>query len=307
MLAFKNYRRVQKLNPSVLCLDDLKRVCQELYELRESALMYEQRYYENLRRHLPEDGPEAKANKDRALAEDVKDLLLNLLISITIEGSAGELFTIIPGTDLDTVFSLGNLPAKISRIRFDNFAQYEVFTKKALNYRFDVELDFTDSEVWNLANVQKPNATRIEVGGLDETWVLGVVEKLKQSLERKPVLASGFMHKYIKYDLALWIVGIPSVFLCLNWASKFDFLSRFTIPVGLASIGYLIVGLFLLIIFRLFYNYVKWLFPYLELKEQAKTLQSVQRGVAIFVVLGIVTGWLSLLASFIATWTSLRG
>lgn len=296
MFAYKTYRRTHAVQPSHVGLEDLKRLCLELYALNRTARSNELNYFQKTYEIKDEDTDEIRANKVKALERETQNVDSHHLVSITVEGDAGEIFTIIPGEDLDQVFSVLNLPNRVKSIRLDNWAHYKAVTEKAPNFRIEVNLDFREYQIWPFQNAENSNESSISVSGLDETWVLGAIEKLRSSSERSSSLTANGLHRKIKYDFVLWIIGIPGTILLLKMAlDNVEFLESW--KVGLQVLIYLTMSLFILQIFRLFFNYLRWLFPYMELKEQPKKLQGFQRTIALFCVAGIVSGWLSLVAS----------
>lgn len=302
MITFRTFRQTKSIAPSLLGLEDLKRICLELYQINSSAADHEKKYYEGLYRPKEGDQPEANTKKQADLERE-KKALENAAVTVTIEGNAGQCFTIIPD-DVNKVFSDFVLPPRITKIRFDNWSNYQ-FTpgnqNKLRNYRVTIELDFSDSKIFTAQNPPTTNNSTVEVCGLDESWVIGTAERLRQHIERRTLWVPGVFHKILKYDVALWAFGMPLTFFGLKKLSESPVLEKSSVSTGLSALGYLMLGLLGLNIFRLFYNYVKWLFPFLELQEQSKKLQAAQRTVAAFIVLGILTGWLSLISTSVLT------
>lgn len=296
MLSYRSYKKAHFLKPSRLTLDDLKRICLEMYEINNSAHINEKAAIDNLFAILDGDTEEIKQRKNEAKTKEQDTVDRHALVTITVEGSSGEFFTIIPGDDLETVFSKLNLPNKISKVKFDNWSNFNLFANKMPNFRLTVALDFRDRPVWKFQDANLQNESVVEVNGTQELWVLGSLEKLKKTVEGRASNVANFFHKHLKYDVILWLLGIPGVIMVLrNYAPSW--LESFT-P-GLQGISYLSLSLLFLLFFRAFYNYLKWLFPFMELKEQPKEFQLIQRSVAVFIALGIISGWLSLLAEFI--------
>lgn len=296
MFTYKTYRRTHSVQPSHVSLEDLKRLCLDLYALNRTASSNEKNYYERTYEVKENDSVETKTNKNESLERETQSINSQYLVSITVEGDSGEIFNIIPGDDLDQVFSSLNMPNRVTSIRFDNWSHYKAVVGKMPNFRIEANLDFREYQIWPFQNSENTNDSSIVVSGLDETWVLGAVEKLRSSSERSSSLTANVLHRKIKYDFVLWLIGIPGSILLLKMV--FESLKLFeTWNIGLQSLIYLTMSLFVLQIFRLLFNYLRWLFPYMELKEQPKKLQGFQRTIALFCVLGVVSGWLSLLAS----------
>jgi len=271
-----------------------------MYELNRTAKANEISNIKDTWKINSTDSEERKKEKEEKILSETSYIDAHCIISINVEGGSGERFSIIPGdnSDLDDVFSEANLPFKISKIVFDNWSNYQIFQKRLLNFKIDVELQFKDKAIWNFQNGSSVEGNFIEVVGLEETWVLGAIEKIKRSMEKKSNLFSRFYYKFLNYNVVLWIIGIPGILLLLKYLSRyFTFLQDY--PEGLPAIVFLSMALLFLIFFRALFNYLRWLFPYMEIVEQPKSAQALQRTIVAFLVLSVISGWVSLVVEFV--------
>lgn len=294
MQQFTNFRQMHFLSPLKLSIPDLKRICIELFELAKAAQQREIKYYQGIRTSPTTATEEQKQETLEQLAREIRDIENSAHLCMTIEGDSGECRTIVFDQDAGSDFDQVRLPRKIKKITFDNAWSYNAVVKKFYFNHIKVELDFSEVEVFNFRTTKTENHCFIEVHGFDETVVLGVLASIVKSFSSHELKGTYFLYRYLRYDILLWSVGLPSI-LFLLWKSNVGELLFGEFQPGLQPIGYLVVSLFLLLIFKILYNYSKWLFPYLEISEQPKTLQLIQRSLLGVVLAFILQYWASTL------------
>lgn len=295
MISIKNYKKTQDILPSKFSYEQFKNLCALLYEINREAHVHETEYWSSVYAERTGESEEAKNVRLENLKKEISQISTHGAVTLVVEGQSGEFFTIVPDSNLDEVFNPRSLPVKIKRITFENHSNYKVMVNKYFNNRFNVVLNFTDNKINDFKAETDDPHSYIEVQGVNETWVLGIIERIKKLIGSQTSAVSYIIHKVLRYQYVVWFIGIPTVFFGLVKLSKVnDSLSAY--PVSLGVVAYFCIFLLFLSFFRIFYNYFKWLFPYMELSEQPKRLQTFQRGIAIFIALGIISGWLSLLA-----------
>lgn len=273
-----------------LSYSDLKRICFELAELSKIARENEIAYYTSSTHYSDTMSDEERKSVDERLRTEVELVKQYGQLSMTINDDSGEQRTIVFDTEIENDFKTIQMPQKILKITFDNTWRYNAVVKKIFFHQIKVELDFSDAEVFSFKTVTPETSCYVEVTGILETSVLGTIEKIKKLFDSKTQLWNSILHKKLKYDLVVWIVGVPLTFTIM-WKMNFGEQIISSLQTALQPVAYLTNTLLLLTGFRLFYNYVKWLFPYSELSEQPKYWQLIQRGAAGFIALMLLKHW----------------
>lgn len=290
MLQYSNYQQKYFFNSMKLSYSDLKSICIELAELSKIARENEIAYFKSSTIYSETISEEEKKVIDDRLQAEIELVHQYGQLSMTINDGSGEQRTIIFDSQIEGDFNKIQIPQKILKITFDNTWRYNAIVKKIFFHQIKVELDFSDAEVFSFKTVTPETSCYVEVTGILETSVLGSIEKIKKIFDSRSQFWNSFLHKKLKYDLIIWVIGIPLTFLTM-WKMKFGEEIITMLQTALQPIAYLTNTLLLLTGFRLFYNYIKWLFPYAEIVEQPKTLQLIQRSAAGFIALLLLKQW----------------
>lgn len=230
-------------------------------------------------------------NQTQEEFEKLKEYCRNLFkISIQIFGSKGKYIF----SESSSIFDETKLPDRINRIIFDNSLKYSFLLKKELSNKVKIEFDFQKPKVFDLQSIPSlatPNNSSIHIIGNNETWVFGTYKKVMDSLVERST-KRGWLHKNNVYDLLLWFLIIPMTFRILYKIDN-NFLLRFeNISTIFVVAIYLYLFIFIINIFRMIFNYARWIFPKIELVTSLKNGARIHR-------LILTTILISLLASFI--------
>jgi len=165
----------------------------------------------------------------------------------------------------DGVLSDEALPDSIVRIIYDSAHQFRNQFKRDPDNSCVVVTDFSRTHILDLSNLAlspDPNESSVRVSGVDDTWVKAVCEDLKSFFDerRKP---RGWLHHRFSYDVLLWLLGIPASFLVVYRIDRL-FNPSLALPISLASPLYVLLFVLALLIFRIIFNYSRWVFPKVE-------------------------------------------
>jgi hypothetical protein len=220
----------------------------------------------------------------------VENILKGYEINIEVIGAKGEYFASTKRSILDD----DKLPEIVNRITFDSAFTYKSIFKSAPPDSVRIVLDFHKPPLFDFVSnpsFSTRNDSLIEVVGRSDSWVNGVHEMVVQTLKDRATKRA-WLHKQSIYDLFLWFFVLP-----LSIWNLHKFLS--TRPMILQNLSgvlsvFVFIYFFVLVLFsfRAFFNYSRWLFPYVELETTAKTISSRHRvffsGLTIFLVYGLV-------------------
>ncbi len=257
--------------------DDLETLCEMLQESSYAAADEEIRYYTPLDR-----SPEQ-------IRADRETLKLGFELQVTVRGiDDKELF----GT-ISAVFNSPSFPEKVKTLYIDSKLYLKNFHNWSPRNSFELLLDFTKSEILDLSllpSVSTPNASNVLVTGLNSDWVSGVYRKVTNFVQVRGT-RRGFLHWHGIYDLLLFLIGFPLAFwsvykLSATIDNLFSGLSVFV-----QNGAYVFLFFIFLQIFRLLFNYAKWVFPTVEYKGQTETASKhryILSGLIITVVGGLI-------------------
>lgn len=244
--------KIRLKKPSINCsLDkaELRRLAEILQERANAARDLE------LAEFRPEGLPPNELERQRAVLRE------SFVLKFTLNGNDGrELF----GT-IKEIFDSPNYPEEVASV----FVASDNTLRAVHNYyprnAFRLFLYFTKPAVLDfriLPGLDTPNASNFEVEGYDATWANGVFREIDAFLGSKPSRLS-IVHRHTIYDLVLYPVGIPFAFwLCLKATSIVQQL----VPESGFLQNSLYVYLFAaaIILFRILFHYVRWVFPLVE-------------------------------------------
>jgi len=180
---------------------------------------------------------------------------------VTVVGSRGD-WVAASG---DQVLSDETVPDTVARIVYDSAHQFRNQFKREPDIGFVVVIDFSRTHILDLSNLAlspDPNESSVRVSGVDDTWVKAVCEDLRAFFDERHKLR-GWLHHRLSYDLLLWLLGIPTSFSVVYRIDRWLNLSV-RLPNSLASPLYVLLFVFALLIFRIIFNYAKWVFPKVE-------------------------------------------
>ncbi|MBW3569561.1 MAG: hypothetical protein KY467_00520 [Gemmatimonadetes bacterium] len=275
MFDYRGLTRMSPIASCVLSIQDLQRLYRELDAKAQQAM---EKHLAALKR-----APDTSEEEWDALLAEGRRVGH---VTVSVLGSRGEQ---IMASSIEALDPTG-LPAQIQQITFDSAAgpkqAYNIFMMN----RFVVELDFTEPPGFNSYNPwdqPTPNASRVEVIGADDTWVLGVYESILGFFTHRQKKRT-WLHSSEAFNLLNWFVGFPvALWTIFRVDSAADFLQG--AHPALKGAFYVYLFLVVLLLFRAVIWAARWLFPMVELEEARST-----RARAVFwvVVGGLITGLL---------------
>ncbi len=218
-------------------------------------------------------------------------------VAIHIFGSKGEYIF----TEASSIFDNPGLPDVIAKITFDNTSKFKAILqqREPIN-KFRLEFNFTKPVIFDFnssPSMATPNNSFISVLGENSTWVSGVYNKVMESLKDRANIR-GWIHVNNIYDVFLWFLVVP-----LNLRLLYN-INRI-LPPGFSGMSdffkaacYLYFFIVVLYLFRMLFNYIRWIFPNMELITNIKKGAISHRAVLWVILSSIV---LSFLYDFIKT------
>ena len=230
--------------------EDLKTLCEMLQESSRAAAEEEISYY------APLDRPVEQILADKELLRSGFEL------KVTVRGADDER---IYGT-IPVVFGSPRFPSKIKSLYINSEMDLRNFHDWYPRNRFELLLDFTKSELFNLSlspSISTPNASNIFVSGLNSDWVSGVYRKVTDFIREKRTRRR-FLHRHSVYDALVLCGGLPFAFSIAyklsGWISNiFGEISGI-----LESAAYVYVFFLSLHLFKALFDYTRWVFPIVE-------------------------------------------
>lgn len=133
------------------------------------------------------------------------------------------------------------------------------------------------------------NNSKIQIRGENETWVEGAYSRICKFLQQRKTGRSWFHKNYI-YDLFLWFISIPIAFWNMYKieTSLHPFFSQ--ISSVLTICFYLYIFIFIIILSRFLFAYLRWLFPYIELRRQRKRRNQIHKTFVGAIIICIIGG-----------------
>lgn len=211
-------------------------------------------------------------------------------LSIQIVGRKGEYIF----SDSVSIFDEAHLPDHITKIIFDNSLKYNFSLKKDPLNKIRLEFDFKKAKVFDFVTSPSratPNTSTIHVSGENETWVSGAYKNVLQSLQARANKWS-WLHSTNIFDLFIWFMVIPLGFFTIYKIERIFYLSGNGITTVFMVALYLYFFIIVLNIFRMVFNYARWIFPKMELVTSLKKGAILHR-----IILGVI--FFAIFSSFI--------
>lgn len=230
--------------------DELHRLVQLLQERANTAAEHEVAKFEQ------------RQQTDEEYAANIQTLSESFSLRVTVVGANGqELY----GT-IDEVFNSPNFPEQVKSF----YVNSDAILKAAHNYyprnSFEVFLDFSKPEVFDfsfLPSQRTPNESNFIVQGYEATWANGVFNEIRNFIKEKSAPLY-FIHKHSIYDILLWILGFPFAFWVAYRCSGWIDVELKDLSVFVRNALYIYVAVAALVIFRIIFHYMRWIFPILE-------------------------------------------
>jgi hypothetical protein len=221
--------------------------------------------------------------------EDNKKLLregFNLKPTI-VSGDGKELWG-----NLKDIFESPNFPDQLKSVYINS----EIPLKAAYNYNpsnsFEIFIDFSKPDLFNLSflpSQETPNESNIKVQGYDATWVHGVFNEFNVFIKSNPSKMR-WLHLHSVYDFLVLVLAVPLGFW-ISYRLSYIINKIFVdVSVFLLNGLYIYIFLFSLLLFRLLFQYARWVWPLVE--YQSNKNKHINHQVIIgMILLGIITSF----------------
>lgn len=164
-----------------------------------------------------------------------------------------------------------NLPDKIASILVSNTPAFQrrlgtqPANSFALNFDFNIPPLF---EFSTALSAPTSNNTNLQVQGNRASWVAGV-QAAVQSITSERRTQRTWLHRAFIYDAGLMLIGVPvALYTCWKLSPLID---KHVAPMGAFATAfvYLYASVLIIWVYRGFFGYAKWAFPYVELTDNA--------------------------------------
>ena len=280
---YRYYSRMMPIEACDINLKDLKDLYEKLDEKKEIAIEPELKAIDNFA---------LSGEKKEKRKKDVKEWMK---VNIIVAGTKGKHLA----SNSKELFDKINF--EILSIRYDNYLIFEYNTKMRPKNYFEIVLDFTKPKISDFSlNLSKktPNESRIIVAGMDEVWTKGIYSIVKDYFKERSSLRQLINSSGI-YDIILWLILMPYGFIMLNRLINY-LKGRLNI---IDSVLFIFIGLYfmlsLILIWRVFFGFVRWLFPPLEYISERLNKRLLLKGFVWILFLGIVVHYFVKLISIL--------
>ena len=237
---------------------DLKTLCEMLQEANSEAANEEIDHY------AP---PDRSPNQIRA----EKELLTaGFELKVTARGMDGKtVFGPIP-----VVFDSPSFPEQVQSLHINSELELKNLYNWAPRNRFELLLDFTKPKIFNLSLLlSEPtrNKSRILVTGLNSLWVHGVYGQVAKFIAKKRTRRR-FLHQQSTYGFLLLCGGLPFAFSISAKLSGIMNTLFGELSGLLHSAAQVYVFFIALNLFRILFDYARWIFPLVEYQDPSGTV-----------------------------------
>jgi hypothetical protein len=162
-------------------------------------------------------------------------------------------------------------PAALTSVTYDCGAQYKTRFNQFRQNQVSVSINFTRTGLGDFSNLvlsEGLGSSFVSFSGVNSTWANAVDHELR-TFFRDRATRRGWLHSKFSYDFALVFIAFPVILeLIYKLDNRLSALIKLPAAVFVALYVYLaLVGLYG---FRIFFNYVKWVFPKIEGPQQRK-------------------------------------
>lgn len=277
MTILKNKLLQTQLNSTKVSIGDLEKLIPILEEANNESKELE----------IPELKKSDDFQNGSIDEKQIRALLTNhMTVRVGIFGINGEYIQ----TDFPQSLTSDQIPNAIKTIIIDNSSSFQLAFKREPMNQFKITLDFKTPYIFDFVSspsLATPNASSIELLGVNETWVNGNYSKFTDYFKGKKT-NRGWIHKSSIYDALLWVllfpIGLGYLRKIDHWVLSFDNISY---SPAFFTVTYLFLLLIIFLIFRILFNYLRWLYPYLELEPQNNNPRSWQRKLYYFILAAI--------------------
>jgi hypothetical protein len=256
--SFKNTARISQINCCTLSLDDFRKLFEIVKEQNEESKRYQLEYIDEFHSKLPDAHPQEEIDKVK------KAVIDKYQVGVEIFSTKGQYYrTFNP----DEAFDKTKISDDVTRIILSNTILFNLDKQLIQPYKIVVDLDFGRATLIDLVanpSHETYNPSKVEIWGLSEIWAEGVNNKILKFIKERENKRY-WLHRKNIYDVFVWFIVVPILFWNLykldSWLQqKFKYLSSV-----LTVFGYIYTFLFGLILFNLFFKYLRRSFPPMEL------------------------------------------
>jgi hypothetical protein len=193
-----------------------------------------------------------------AMRQEVRNLMA---LTVRIQGASGE-WRVANSIE---AFSEESLPAVITDVLYECGGLYRARFNLFPQNSFSVAIDFRRTplgDLTNLSSVAGLGPSLVSLSGVNVTWVNAVDLELRTFFADRAT-RRGWLYSRYAYDLAVVFIGFP---VCLDAVYILDkrLASLVTLPPAIFVALYVYLVLVGLFVFRILFNYIKWVIPKIE-------------------------------------------
>ena len=255
MGVYRNYTRTESLFPMKLDFKNLKIILEFCKDKVNEAKEIQIKNWES-----PED-EKAKENK--------KEIGDNFKMTVTfyedLEHGEGALFD-----DIEIIDD-NQLHSGISKINIESSYRFRNhYNVEPLNF-LEITFDFNTNNIFDFRNLSntKFNRSYVKVSGIDSTWVNGVFDQLIKKI-KKLRTSRKFIHKNLSSDLLIFFLLFPFI-LWVIYNIDQVLVDKIKDSSGVFfTLIYIYIALLSIYFYRITYNLIKMLYPYIECSVSTK-------------------------------------
>ena len=281
--TYKSNQRFSKVPSCTLDITYLRKLFEILNNINKEALQIE---LSNVEKFYMQSQSKPSNEDMEKIKKGVSEAFR---IHVEIYGAKGEFLS----SDSPSILKEEVLPDTVNSIKVDNSFFFKVrFNGRLPQSQINLKLDFSKPPVVDFItnpSLATTNNSFLQVIGENETWVEGSHQKILTSLTGMSNRRA-WLHGKNVYDLFLWILIIPLSFWNLF---KVDLmLSPHLSKISNVIVVAIYIYLFFIILafFRFVFNYMRWLFPYLELKSLMRKGATFHRVIFVFIIAAVISG-----------------
>jgi hypothetical protein len=152
----------------------------------------------------------------------------------------------------------------ITRIEFDSCFLFRLrFNNATPNNAFLVVIDLVRPSILDMGPDPMQNTSLATISGSDVTWANGLCAELEAFFQQSTT-RRGWLHQRQSYTALLFLLGFPLSFDIVYHLDRL-IRQRTPLPEALSVAMYVYVVLVTLFLFRILFNYARWVFPKVEL------------------------------------------
>jgi hypothetical protein len=263
----RNFTRIGIIKSCIITFDQLYELFTELEKKIIEAMEYQKINTVNSFPDMPEE-------KFKKLIED------NFKLTINFQTQNGESISMYDKSELKENI----IPDEVEQILIESsFLYRNTFNYDPLN-RIELLLDLKKTDIGDMSNlVNIIPVSNFRVIGNNKTWVDGVFKYLDDYFNKKAASRNIFYKKFT-YDFILYFLQLPVIFWLIYKLDKYILSKQFIASKVFLIFLYIFVILMILYTNRIIFNYLKRLYPYIELELSNSKLSKIRIGVPVILL-----------------------